>query len=120
MRPLVAHCYLGLGTFYRRTDQREQAWEHLIASTTRYGEMDICFWLKQAEPELRLNSLASWSNSGEDSKPCLLGSQCGGVAPAGTPPPSRQARHVPAAARRDDERASHLRPSPVGCAIGSG
>jgi hypothetical protein len=29
MRPLVAHCHLGLGKLYRRTDKREQAWEHL-------------------------------------------------------------------------------------------
>lgn len=25
MRPLVAHCHLGLGTLYRRTGKREQA-----------------------------------------------------------------------------------------------
>jgi hypothetical protein len=29
MRPLVAHCHLGLGKLYRRTGKREQAQEHL-------------------------------------------------------------------------------------------
>ena len=28
MRPLVAHCHLGLGKLYRRTGKREQAQEH--------------------------------------------------------------------------------------------
>lgn len=41
MRPLVAHCHLGLGTFYRRTGQREQAREHLITAMTMYGEMGL-------------------------------------------------------------------------------
>src|SRR5262249_44951735 len=34
MRPLVAHCHLGLGKLYRRTGQREQAQEHLATATT--------------------------------------------------------------------------------------
>ncbi len=49
MRPLVAHCHLGLGKLYRRTGQREQAAEHLTTATTLYREMDIRFWLAQAE-----------------------------------------------------------------------
>ena len=53
MRPLVAHCRLGLGKLYGRTGQREQAREHLIAATTMYREMDMRFWLEQAEAELR-------------------------------------------------------------------
>jgi class 3 adenylate cyclase/DNA-binding winged helix-turn-helix (wHTH) protein/tetratricopeptide (TPR) repeat protein len=52
MRPLVAHCHLGLGRLYRRTGKREQAQEHLIA-TTMYREMDMRFWLEQAEVELK-------------------------------------------------------------------
>jgi hypothetical protein len=39
MRPLVAHCHLGIGKLYRRTDQREQAREHLATATTMYQEM---------------------------------------------------------------------------------
>jgi class 3 adenylate cyclase/tetratricopeptide (TPR) repeat protein len=53
MRPLVAHCHLGLGKLYRRTANREQAHEHLTTATTMYREMDMQFWLKQAEAEMR-------------------------------------------------------------------
>jgi class 3 adenylate cyclase len=49
MRPLVTHCHLGLGKLYRRSGQREQAREHLITATTMYREMDMRFWLEQAE-----------------------------------------------------------------------
>ena len=48
MRPLVAHCHLGLGKLYRRTGKREQAREHLTTATTMYREMDMRFWLEQA------------------------------------------------------------------------
>jgi tetratricopeptide (TPR) repeat protein len=51
MRPLVAHCHLGLGKLYRRTKQQE-AEEHLATATTMYREMDMQFWLEQAEAEL--------------------------------------------------------------------
>jgi len=53
MRPLVAHCHLGLGKLSRRTGKREQACEHLITATTMYREMDMRFWLEQAEAESR-------------------------------------------------------------------
>jgi tetratricopeptide (TPR) repeat protein len=52
MRPLVAHCHLGLGKLYRRTGKREQAHEHLTTATTMYREMDMRFWLEQAESEV--------------------------------------------------------------------
>jgi class 3 adenylate cyclase/tetratricopeptide (TPR) repeat protein len=52
MRPLVAHCHLGLGKLYRRTGEREQAQEHLTTATTMYREMDMRFWLEQAEAEM--------------------------------------------------------------------
>jgi tetratricopeptide (TPR) repeat protein len=52
MRPLVAHCHLGLGKLSRRTGQREHAREHLATATTMYREMDMRFWLTQAEAEL--------------------------------------------------------------------
>ena len=51
MRPLVAHCHLGLGKLSRRTGKREQAREHLATATTMYREMDMRFWLEQAEAE---------------------------------------------------------------------
>ncbi len=53
MRPLVAHCHLGLGKLCRRTGTREQAGEHLIGATAMYREMDMRFWLEQAEAETR-------------------------------------------------------------------
>jgi class 3 adenylate cyclase/tetratricopeptide (TPR) repeat protein len=53
MRPLVAHCHLGLGKLYRRTDKREQAREHLATATTMYREMGMTYWLEKAEAELR-------------------------------------------------------------------
>jgi hypothetical protein len=53
MRPLIAHCHLGLGKLYQRTGKRQEAQEHLTTATTTYREMDMRFWLKQAELELR-------------------------------------------------------------------
>jgi class 3 adenylate cyclase/tetratricopeptide (TPR) repeat protein len=53
MRPLVAHCYLGLGKLHRRTGKRGQAQEHLATATTLYREMDMRFWLPQAEVEMK-------------------------------------------------------------------
>jgi hypothetical protein len=41
MRPLAAHCHLGLGKLYRRTDKDDQAREHLTT-----------YWLEKAEAEL--------------------------------------------------------------------
>jgi tetratricopeptide (TPR) repeat protein len=48
MRPLVAHCQLGLGTLCRRVGEPEQAREHLTTAATMYREMDMSFWLDQA------------------------------------------------------------------------
>jgi predicted ATPase len=53
MRPLVAHCHLGLGTLYRRTGKRERAQEHLTTATTMYREMGMTYWLEKAEVELQ-------------------------------------------------------------------
>ena len=53
MRPLVAHCHLGLGKLYGRTDKREQAQTHLTTATAMYREMDMRFWLEHAETEMR-------------------------------------------------------------------
>ena len=52
MRPLVAHCHLGLGTLYRRTGNRQQAQEHLATATTMYRDMDMRFWREQADAAL--------------------------------------------------------------------
>jgi len=53
MRPVVAHCHLGLGKLSRRTGKREQAQEHLTTATTMYREMDMRFWLEKAEAEMK-------------------------------------------------------------------
>jgi hypothetical protein len=52
MRPVVAHCHLGLGELYRRTSKREQAREHLATATTMYREMGMTYWLEKAEAEV--------------------------------------------------------------------
>ena len=53
MRPLVAHCHLGLGKLSRRTGKPEQAREHLTTATTMHREMDMRFWLEKAEMGMR-------------------------------------------------------------------
>jgi tetratricopeptide (TPR) repeat protein len=47
MRPLVAHCHLGLGKLYWRTGKREQAQERLTTATTMYREMGMTYWLEK-------------------------------------------------------------------------
>jgi hypothetical protein len=53
MRPLVAHCHLGLGKLHRRTGKREQAQEHLTTAMTMYREMDMQFWLEKAGTDIK-------------------------------------------------------------------
>jgi tetratricopeptide (TPR) repeat protein len=53
MRPLVAHCHLGLGRLHRRLDRRAPAREHLTAAATMYRDMGMSFWRAQAEAEFR-------------------------------------------------------------------
>ena len=52
MRPLVAHCHLGLGTLYAKTGQREQARAELSTAIAMYRAMEMTFWLPQAEVAL--------------------------------------------------------------------
>jgi len=52
MRPLLAHCHLGLGTLYATTGQREQARTALSTAIALYRAMDMTFWLPQAEAAL--------------------------------------------------------------------
>jgi class 3 adenylate cyclase/tetratricopeptide (TPR) repeat protein len=51
MRPLIAHCHLGLGKLYRHTSRREQARAHLTTASALYQEMDMHFWLEQIATE---------------------------------------------------------------------
>jgi tetratricopeptide (TPR) repeat protein len=52
MRPLQAHCHLGLGVLYAKTGQREQAADELAAAIELYRAMEMTFWLPQAEAAL--------------------------------------------------------------------
>jgi tetratricopeptide (TPR) repeat protein len=52
MRPLAAHCHLGLGTLYRRTGDEAKAKKHLTTAVTMYRDMDMRFWLAQADAAL--------------------------------------------------------------------
>src|SRR5262249_48482571 len=52
MRPLVAHCHLGIGRLYRTVGKRQEAHEYLSTAITMYRKMDMRFWLKQAEMEM--------------------------------------------------------------------
>ncbi len=49
LRPLVAHCHLGLAKLYRPTGDDAKAAEHLTAAVAMYREMDMGSWLEQAE-----------------------------------------------------------------------
>jgi hypothetical protein len=53
MRPLIAHCHLGLSKVYLRTGRQEQAREHLTTAKAMYHEMDMSFYLQQAEAVTR-------------------------------------------------------------------
>jgi tetratricopeptide (TPR) repeat protein len=52
MRPLQAHCHLGLGTLYASIDQRQQARAALSTATEMYRAMDMTLWLPQVEAAL--------------------------------------------------------------------
>jgi class 3 adenylate cyclase/tetratricopeptide (TPR) repeat protein len=53
MRPLIAHCHVGLGKLYRRIGSRQQAEEHLTTATAMMREMEMGLWLEKAELELK-------------------------------------------------------------------
>jgi tetratricopeptide (TPR) repeat protein len=52
MRPLQAHCHLGLGTLYTKIGQPAQARAALSTAIAMYCSMDMTFWLPQAEATL--------------------------------------------------------------------
>jgi tetratricopeptide (TPR) repeat protein len=52
MRPLQAHCHRGLGTLYGLTGRSEQARTELSTAIEMYQEMEMAFWLPQAEAAL--------------------------------------------------------------------
>jgi class 3 adenylate cyclase/tetratricopeptide (TPR) repeat protein len=52
MRPLQAHCHLGLGMLYAKIGRREQAHVELLTAIEMYRAMEMTFWLPQAEAAL--------------------------------------------------------------------
>jgi tetratricopeptide (TPR) repeat protein len=52
MRPLQAHCHLGLGTLYVQTSRPEPARAALTTAIALYHDMGMRFWLPQAEATL--------------------------------------------------------------------
>ena len=56
MRPLVAHCHLGLGKLYSRTGKRPQAQDHLATATSMYRETAMTYWLAKAEREMQAST----------------------------------------------------------------
>jgi tetratricopeptide (TPR) repeat protein len=52
MRPLVAHCHLGLGKVYHHGGNGGNARERLMTAVTMYREMGMGPWLAQAEAEM--------------------------------------------------------------------
>jgi tetratricopeptide (TPR) repeat protein len=53
LRPLVAHCHLGLGKLYGRTGKQHEGHNHLTIAASMYREMGITYWLQQAEAEMK-------------------------------------------------------------------
>jgi class 3 adenylate cyclase/tetratricopeptide (TPR) repeat protein len=49
MRPLHAHCQLGLGAVYHRVGRVEQARRELSAAAELFRAMEMTFWLRRAE-----------------------------------------------------------------------
>ncbi len=53
MRPLLAHCYGGLGKLYRGIGDNEKAKLHLSNAVAMMREMEMGLWLERAEAELK-------------------------------------------------------------------
>jgi hypothetical protein len=53
MRPLIAHCHLGLAKLSCCTGDRGRAQEYLTVATALYREMGMPYWLGQAEAVMR-------------------------------------------------------------------
>jgi hypothetical protein len=96
MRPLQAHCHLGLGRLYARVGQREQARTALATAIESYCAMDMAFWLPQAEAALAQTGGAEELRGGipgSAAPKASVGADC--ASPSHVPPRA-------AAARRND------------------
>jgi hypothetical protein len=52
MRPLMAHCHLGLGNIFRKSGRRDEARAELSAGIELYRAMEMTLWLPEAEGAL--------------------------------------------------------------------
>jgi hypothetical protein len=52
MRPLKAHCHLGLGILYTKVGRPQSARAELYTAIELYCAMDMTFWLLHAEATL--------------------------------------------------------------------
>jgi tetratricopeptide (TPR) repeat protein len=53
MRPLIAHCHVGLGKLYRRIGNTQQSRTHLTDGVAMMLEMEMGLWLERAQTELK-------------------------------------------------------------------
>ena len=51
MRPLVAHCHIGLSRLCRQAGELERVREHVATGTGLYRSMGMRFWMERAEAE---------------------------------------------------------------------
>ncbi len=64
MRPLLAHCYRGLGALYGRVGRGQQARAALSTAIELYRAMAMTFWLPQTEAALAQVEAASAPQAG--------------------------------------------------------
>ena len=113
LRPLMAHCHLGLGALYRRAGKRQETREHITTAVTMFGEMDTRYWRGQGRDGnrrrrrcRRRGSIADQARHGEGSRRYPA---AGAATPSDSSAPSRsrllQHDHVSAA---DRERRAEL------------
>jgi len=53
MRPLIAHCHVGIGKLYKRSGELRLAKEHLNDGIAMMREMKVELWLERAKAELK-------------------------------------------------------------------
>jgi hypothetical protein len=65
MRPLLAHCRLGLGKLHGRAGNRGLAKEHLTTAMSMFHGMGMQFWFEKAEAEVQALEIAVLPASGD-------------------------------------------------------
>jgi hypothetical protein len=53
MRPLVAHCHLGLGELIQKSGRQAEAQEQLTQAARMFREMGMQLWLEKADTALK-------------------------------------------------------------------